>query len=213
MDAQRAVAVSALLAGAWLLWYLTSRTEPRVAEAGFWFEPVTFESPRLDGAVTPHDLKTIRRVARGELASAFADLRVRLSESPSARYRVRVVQQLLDRRFRREVAIAGESRAIPGLGGSGAVSFYFLASGAIASASARDDRAALIEAIGRGVGRAAVHEFVHQFLPSAPIHDSRDVGSYEYASAARREQYFGEMRWGLARPLLQRTLGSADESR
>jgi len=36
----------------------------------------------------------------------------------------------------------------------------------------------------------------------APIHDSRDVRSYEFDSAARREQYFGEMHWDLARPLL-----------
>ena len=36
----------------------------------------------------------------------------------------------------------------------------------------------------------------------APIHDSQDVRSYEFDSAARREQYFGEMHWDLARPLL-----------
>jgi hypothetical protein len=55
-------------------------------------------------------------------------------------------------------------------------------------------------------------------LPRAPIHDSRDARSYEYASAARREQYFGNMRWDLARPLLERRLrrvgrGAVDQPR
>jgi len=111
------------------------------------------------------------------------------------------------------VAIAGESRAIRGFGGVGAVSFFFLASGAVASAPDSADRAALVDAIGRGVGRAAVHEFVHQLLPLAPIHDSGDVQSYEYASASRREQYFGAMRWGPARPLLQRAYGDYSKER
>ena len=60
----------------------------------------------------------------------------------------------------------------------------------------------LVAAIGRGIGRTAVHEFTHQLLPRAPIHDSRDEESYEFASAARRAQYFGPMHWDLARPLL-----------
>ena len=67
-------------------------------------------------------------------------------------------------------------------------------------------RAAIVAAIGRGIGRTAVHEFTHQLLPQAPIHDSQDVRSYEYDSAARREQYFGEMHWALARPLLEARL-------
>ena len=54
---------------------------------------------------------------------------------------------------------------------------------------------------------SAVHELTHQLLPQAPIHDRRDIRSYEYDSAARREQYFGEMRWDLARPLLMARLG------
>ena len=65
----------------------------------------------------------------------------------------------------------------------------------------------LIEAIGRGVGRAAVHEFTHQLLPRAAIH-SANIRSYEYTSAARPEQYFGDMQWDLALLLLQQRLGS-----
>ena len=57
-----------------------------------------------------------------------------------------------------------------------------------------------------GIGRTAAHELAHALLPQAPIHDSRDVRSYEYDSAARREQYFGEMHWAMARPLLEARL-------
>ena len=207
MGVQSVTLVLAVLSGAGLYGVLDSRSQERVARAGFWFEDVSFESSRLGGPLTREDVARIAHVARSELTAAFAGLRVTLSGRQDARYRVRVVQQLLDRRFKREVAIAGESRAIRGFGGVGAVSFYFLASGAVASAPDSADRAALVDAIGRGVGRAAVHEFVHQLLPLAPIHDSSDVQSYEYASASRREQYFGAMRWGPARPLLQRAYG------
>ncbi len=187
-----------------LYWALAARSEPRAAEAGFWFEDVKYESPRLGAPVTIAEVKTIERVARSELIRAFVGLPVTLSDRRDARYRVRVVQELRDWRFRRDAWIAGESRAVSGLGGQGAVSFAFLASGAVAYAPGDASRESLIQAIGRGIGRTAVHEFTHQFLPTAPIHASTDAQSYEYESAARREQYFGELHWDLARPLLQR---------
>lgn len=141
-------------------------------------------------------------------AGAFRGLRVRFSDRRDAMYRIQVVQDLRDRRLRRYVGIAGESRAISGLGGAGAVSFFFLASGAVAYAPGDASRAAPVDAIGTGIGRTAIHEFAHQFLPTASLHESRDVYSYEYASAARREQYVGEMHWNIAWPLLQRRLGA-----
>jgi len=185
---------------------LAERHERASTEAGFWFEPVTYDSSRLPGAVTMDEVQTIESVAWSELTDAFAGLPITFSNRRDARYRVHVVQELRDLRLRRYVGIAGESRAISRIGGQGAVSFFFLASGAVAYAPQDADRASLIEAIGRGVGRASVHEFTHQFLPLAPIHDSRDISSYEYRSAARREQYFGEMHWNLAWPLLQERL-------
>ena len=103
---------------------------------------------------------------------------------------------------------SGESRAIAGLGGQGAVHFRLLANNAIAHSAADAGRDTMIAAIGRGIGRAAVHEFAHQFLGgTAPIHDSTDIRSYEYRSADRREQYYGEMHWDIARPLLERRVG------
>ena len=178
---------------------------PRVAHAGFWFEDVSYESPGV-GSLTPEDLETIGIIARAELIEAFSGLRFALSQRRDATYRVRVVQQLLDNRFRRHVEVAGHSLGITGLGGQGAVSMSFLASSAVAYAPADVTRAELIEAIGRGVGRAAVHEFTHQLLPRASIH-STNIHSYEYTSAARPEQYFGDMHWDLALPLLRQRFG------
>lgn len=179
---------------------------PRVAEAGFWFEEVAYQSPGL-GSLSPSDLKVIEDIARAELTEAFSGMRFVLSHRRDATYKVRVVQRLLDRRFRRQVEVAGESLAISGLGGQGAVSLSYLASSALAYAPANATRSEMIGAIGRGVGRAAVHEFTHQLLPRASIH-SRNVRSYEYASAARPEQYFGDLQWDLALPLLQKRIGS-----
>jgi hypothetical protein len=177
-------------------------------ELGFWIEPVSYASPRLGGPISGTELAAIEARARAEIATAFDRFDVVLSGNRQARYHVRVVQRLLDQRFRtREVSIAGESRGAAGLGGSGAVSFDFLAGSAMVYAPEEMDRAELIAAIGRGIGRSAVHEFAHQLLPSTPIHDSRDRASYEFESAARVEQYFGEMRWAVAKPLLQDRLG------
>ena len=206
LSAQGIVIACVLLAGGASYWLLVERSEPRVPDAGFWFEDVKYASPRLGAPVTSAEIDTIARVARSELAKAFQGLRITLSDRRDARYRVRVVQRLRDQRLRRDIEVAGESRAVSGFGGQGAVSFTFLASGAVAYAPDDASRASIIEAIGRGIGRTAVHEFTHQLLPTAPIHESTDAQSYENESAARSEQYYGELRWNLAWPLLQRRL-------
>lgn len=197
--------VSALVVAFFFHWTITG-CAPRVADAGFWFEKVAYESSRL-GPLTPADLTAIEDIARAELTEAFSGMRFVLSRRRDASYKVRVVQRLLDQRFRRHVEVAGESLAIAGLGGHGAVSLSYLASSALAFAPTNATRAEMIEAIGRGVGRAAVHEFAHQLLPRVAIH-SGNVRSYEYASAARPEQYFGDLQWDLALPLLQQRIGS-----
>ena len=181
---------------------LSDLWSPRSLHAGFWFEPVAYHSTRLGGAITGADLHTIASVARSEISQAFEGLNVTVSDRREARYRVRVVQELRDQRMRRFTWVAGASRAMAGFGGTGAVNFTFLASGAMVYSAEDASRAELIAAIGRGIGRAAVHEFTHQFLPKAEIHATRDRQSYEYASATRPEQYAGAMRWDVARPLL-----------
>ena len=70
------------------------------------------------------------------------------------------------------------------------------------------DRAAIWTAIGRGIGRAAVLEFAHQLLGDAAIDRSADKQTSEYGSADRREQCYGEMRWGDAWPALHKRLGA-----
>lgn len=201
------VAVGAVLAGAAAVWLLARPSGPRTIHAGFWFDAVVYESAGFERAITASEMATIDAVARAELRKAFAGVRMTLSDRRNATYRISVVPRLRDRRLVGDIDVAGESRAVSGLGGSGAVSFSFLASGAVACAPEDADRTAVIEAIGRGIGRTAVHELVHQLLPGTPVHDSRDVRSYEYYSAARCEQYFGEMRWDLAGPMLRARFG------
>jgi hypothetical protein len=203
---RQAIVGAALIAAASVSWTVAERRQSPAVEAGFWFEPVTFRSARLGGALTPADLATIETVARGELTRAFAGLPIRLSDRRDALYRLRVVQAVYDPRMRGRWGVAGASNALAGLGGRGEVSFDFLAGGATASAPEDASREDIVAAIGRGIGRTAVHELTHQLLPTAPIHDSPDVRSYEFDSAARAEQYFGEMRWAIARPWLEERL-------
>ena len=188
---------------------VVARSKPKAADLGFWFDTISIETTqslpeRLEGGITPVDMQTIEAVAIEEIRSAFSDFPVVLSSRRTATYRVRVVENLRHPMFPRMPAPSGESRAIPGLGGQGAVNFRLLAHSAIMYAPPDTERGAMVAAIGRGVGRAAVHEFAHQLLGSAPIHDSRDIQSYEYRSADRREQYYGELRWNIARPLLEK---------
>jgi hypothetical protein len=200
--ARQAIAGAVLVTAATLSWTLARRSQAPCVEAGFWFEPVSFRSARVGGALTPTDLAAIEGVARGEIARAFAEWPIRISDRRDAVYRLRVVQAVYDPRMRSRWGVAGASNAVAGLGGRGEVSFDFLAGGATATAPEDASRDDIVAAIGRGIGRTAVHELTHQLLPTAPIHDSPDIRSYEYDSASRREQYFGEMRWNLARPLL-----------
>ena len=204
--ARQAIVCAVLVTGVLVSWMLAERSQPAAADVGFWFDRVSFSSARLGGAITAADLAIIEDVARGELAHAFRGLPIRVSDRRDATYRLRVVQAVYDPRLRGRFAVAGASRAVAGLGGQGEVSFEFLAGGATAKAPDASTRAEIVAAIGRGIGRTAVHEFTHQILPHAPIHDSQDIRSYEYDSAARAEQYFGEMRWNLARPLLEARL-------
>jgi len=185
---------------------LSAVADQRPVEAGLSFAEVSFSSSRINGALTPADHHLIEAVALTEVEHAFRGLRFVIKRGPS-RYHLRVAQAVLDRRVQREAGVAGQARGISGFGGSGEVSFSFMANAAMVYAGPEATRDELVKAIGRGIGRAAVHEFTHQLLPRAPIHATKDVASYEYASAARPEQFFGDMHWDLARPLLEARLG------
>lgn len=198
-------------------WLLAAQSMRRVVDAGLWFESVTFddsevEADRLGGGVTAAEMTRIEAVAIEELRTAFAGFRIAVSANPGATFRVRVVQTLRHPVFPRSIPPAGESRGIWPLGGQGAVNFRLLASYAIAHAPPGTPRAEMIDAIGRGVGRAAVHELAHQILGSKDIHHGRDVRSYEFWTADRTEQYYGPMHWDVAWPLLLERLGPTASS-
>ena len=180
---------------------------PRAAELGFWFEPVSFVSPRIGEPISGVEFHTIDRTARAEIARAFEDFDVTVSSNQQARYRVVVVSHLNDTRLlHRSGTYAGESRAVAGFGGSGSVSFEYVANGAMVFAPDDASRASIVESIGRGIGRVAIHEFLHQLLPKVAIHDSKDKESYEGNSPALMEGYYGDLHWDLARPALDQRI-------
>jgi len=185
---------------------MASACAPRPVVFGFWIEPVAYQSPRIGDPLTTAEVAAIDHDARIEIATAFAGYDVTIGDDHNARYKVAVLPALQDERLKRDATYAGESRAIAGFGGSGAVSFEYVANGAMVFAPESATRAEVIAAIGRGVGRVAIHEFLHQLLPKSPLHDSKDPQSYEGSSPALREGYFGDLRWGIAQPWLEQRL-------
>ncbi|HMJ82552.1 MAG TPA: hypothetical protein VK504_05270, partial [Vicinamibacterales bacterium] len=114
---------------------LPSCARDRVAEAGFWFDRVTFDLPlddveRIGGPVRPEEQLQIESIARAELATAYAGLRIRFTSRPPATFRVSVVQDIPAR----ALPVAGASRRLPLGGGIGEVSFRTLASQAVGNA-------------------------------------------------------------------------------
>lgn len=176
-------------------------------ELAFWLEPVSFSSPRIGEPLSVRELATVDAIARQEIVTAFAPYDVVVSANRAARYSVRVVPVLKDERLKRGGVVAGSSRGIPGFGGSGAVSFEYIANGATVFAPPTASRPEVVAALGRGIGRVAIHELLHQLFPKAAIHDSHDPHSYEGNSPALADGYFGELHWGLAEPLLAQRVG------
>ena len=177
-------------------------------EAAFRAERVSYDLTGWGGPLTPPEIASVHDAALAEIRGAFAGMAVRFLQLDDARYTVTVVQHLYDLRLRRRQEVFGNARAVRGLGGRGAVNFHAVASSAVAYAPEGATREEVIGAIGRGVARVAIHEFIHLFLPQTPIDDSADPLSYEYGHAARREQYYGELRWGFAKAALLREFGA-----
>jgi hypothetical protein len=173
---------------------------------GFWIENVSYQSDRIGAPLTEDEFASIDHVARAEIGTAFADYDATVLDDRNARYKVAVLAKLKDERLVRGGTYAGESRAIAGFGGSGAVNFEYVANGAMVFAPASASRAEVIEAIGRGVGRVAIHEFLHQLLPKSPLHNSRDPLTYDGNSPALLEGYFGDLHWGIAKGWLNERL-------
>jgi hypothetical protein len=187
---------------------LLSCVRDRVAEAGFWFDRVTFDLPvsdveRIGGPIRPDEQSQIESVARSELEAAYTGLRIRFTGQPAGFYRVSVVQDIPGRML----PVAGASRRVPFGGGVGSVSFRTLGAQAVANAPRDVDRSRIIAAIGKGIGRTAAHEFAHQILVSVNLHDTKDVDSYENGVSDRPSQFWGTLHWAFAKPHLEAQLG------
>lgn len=180
--------------------------------AGFWYEDGVFAraeqiADELGGPLTADEIATIERVSRAELSRAFAGLEIQFTGAPGGFWRVRVLPSVTLTTFngRARVNAAGISNGFGPLGGSAALSFNTLALNALRYAPSGASRAQIIEGIGRGVGRAAAHEFAHLIVQGS-IDTRADEHAYEYYSADRASQYYGELRWTNAWPRLQQKL-------
>ena len=177
--------------------------------AGFWYEDDAFALPaelaaRLGGPLQSGEVLAIERVSRAELERAFSGLRITVSGRRKALWRVAVANVIPNPGT---LPSAGQSLSLGVLGGSGWLGFRTLALGAIEHAPPGASRQTVIEGLGRGIGRAAAHEFVHQILGRG-IPDARaDPNSYEYFTSDRPAQFYGELRWNGAWPLLRKRLG------
>ena len=203
-----AITLTALLVGV-LQWQ--ARATPPVL--GFWFgDDVTFavhDERRLGGgALTPDEQHRIRAIARSEVERAFQPFAVRVADHQDAPFRVTVTQEIRPGWGSRVqfTGAAGQTYMLGPFGNFGAVNFQLLAAQAMAWAATHATRGEIVDAIGRGIGRAAVHEFGHQLLPQDPMHTTEDETSYEYGSANRRAQYYGELHWSVAAPKLRARL-------
>jgi hypothetical protein len=197
--------IATLIAGA------CSHRREASSTAGFWFEPNACAVPEGATATFPpltaDEVALIQRRARGELEHAFSGLRIRVAEDRTAFWRVQVMASL-PTTAHSALPKAGESLALGILGGTGAVGFDLVALNAIRYAPEGATRPTIVDAMGRGVGRVAIHEFAHQILGVGDIHNTDDQDSYEYPSPDRPSQYYGDLHWTHAWPLLQNRLGT-----
>jgi hypothetical protein len=184
--------------------------QPRPPAAGIVFELERVDLPRgltarLAGPLTRDDLAAIERTARDEARRAFASFRIDITDSQTAFWRIRVMENVAPQSH--ALAGVGESVALGPLGGAGFVDLAAVAFAAIRYAPATATRPEIIDAIGRGVGRVAVHELGHQILGPTSAHNDFDDHSYENGTPERAAQYYSELYWTTWKPLLERKLG------
>jgi hypothetical protein len=204
--------VAATSVYAFVRWHASQTT----IDAGFWWDDAPFilstdDAAKIGGALTAPELATIKRRSRLEVERAFSGLRIDITDDRDAFWRVTVVGTPAGSpTFRYPFAAAGESHVFGPLGSWGSVGFLILAHNAIEYAPRGASRDEVVTGIGRGIGRAAVHEFAHQTLGLnnlSYIDNRTDTTSYEYGNADRPSQYYGELRWTTAWPVLQQRFG------
>jgi hypothetical protein len=178
--------------------------------AALWFEDDALTLPaavqsRLGGPLSDQEVDRIAAIARAEVDKAFTGLRVRTVNGTDGFWRVAVVRSVPGQG---PLPRSGETLLLGPLGGTGAVGVDVVAFNAVRYAPPGATRAIILDAMGRGIGRVAVHELAHQMLGVAVVHDEADDQSYEYPTPARAAQYYGELHWTVAWPVLQRKLGA-----
>ena len=203
------VAVLAVVTAASVFAVLRRQASRATIVAAFKYDDVSFALPAsaetaLGGPLSAQEIESIKQISRRELDRAFAGLRMRVTQTGEGFWRVDVLQAF---RERGPLPNAGQALPLGPLGGVGRVGFVILALGAIKHAPAGAPREIVIEGIGRGIGRAAVHEFAHQILGAVAMDNATDKHSYEYGSFDRAPQYYGDLHWSIAWPELQRKIG------
>ena len=201
-----AVAIVAVLC---LSVFRTTRTGIDVC---FWYDdfPFTFSAPvtaAIGGALTASEVNAIKQISRDELTRAFSGLKVTFTDSREVPWTVGV-QLALERRKGQKLPNAGETFAMGPLGARSLVDFTEVLMAAIAHAPAGTTREQLVTGIGRGVGRVSVHELAHGILGAGAMDNQTDDHSYEYFTHNRSSQYYSELHWARAWPLLIERVGT-----
>lgn len=181
-------------------------------DVGFWYEefPFTFSASvteALGGPLTLSEIDSIRHISRDELTRAFSGLKVSFTDSRQARLTV-VVQLSIQRRKGQRLPNAGETFAMGPFGARSVIDFTEVLMAAMAHAPAGTTRQQLVAGIGRGVGRVAVHELAHGILGAGAMDNQTDDHSYEYFTHNRPSQYYGELHWARAWPVLVERVGT-----
>jgi hypothetical protein len=189
---------------------LRSRASTAPLSVGFRFEAASLILPAtaaetLGGQLTASERQDIERIARQELAKAYAATRLSIGDTKEAFWHIDVRNSI--RGAGRAIPNAGHAVVLGPLGGMSELNFTVLATAAIRLAPAGASRTAIVEGIGRGIGRAAVHELAHQIVSTEAMDNATDPDSYEYSSFNRGSQYYGELHWGDAWPLVRRKIG------
>lgn len=189
------------------------RASRTVFDVGFWFEEFPFEVSEgatavLGGPLTAPEIDAIKRISRDELTRAYSGLKLKFTDSPRAFWTVRV-RGSFERRRGQRLPIAGETFLMGPLGGRSSVNFTEVVMAAIAHAPPGTTRQIFVEGIGRGIGRTAVHELAHAMLGVSGAMDNRsDASSYEYFTHNRPSQFYGELHWAHAWPVLVERVGT-----
>jgi hypothetical protein len=210
IPASISVALIAVTVTAAVFSVVSSRASTASLSVGFRFERSSIVLPpaaaaSLGGPLSGDEIQTIERIARRELARAYAGTRLSIGDTADAFWHIDVRNTI--RGAGRAIPNAGHAVVLGPLGGLAEVNFTVLATSAIRLAPPGASRAAIVEGIGRGVGRAAVHELAHQIVSTAAMDNRTDPDSYEYSSFSRPSQYYGELHWAGAWPILVRKVG------